>query len=103
MVKRRVGSKDCLEGGEADLGELLRALRVRLSKIPGPFRARTSVDPVVGIDFRSAVADYEKALIVAAQVAAKGDHERAAELLRIDPATLQERIRNLQIDVRAGY
>ena len=57
-----------------------------------------SVDPASGVDFRAAVAEYERALVTAALRLTKGRQNRAAELLHLNPSTLCTKMKALGID-----
>ena len=80
------------------LEQLRKELQLLLDETAYPANPPMSVDPVAGVDFWAAVAEYERALIAAALRLTRGQQKRAAELLRLSPTTLHTKIRVLGID-----
>ena len=88
-----------VKGDELDaLDELRKELQRMLAETAFPADPPLSVDPVTGVDFWAAVAEYERALIAAALRLTRGQQNRAAELLHLNPTTLHTKIRALGID-----
>ena len=92
----RAGGKpvDELEALEQLRGELRRLLDETAGLGDPPY----SVDPNSGVDFWATVAEYERALIGAALRQTKGQQNKAAELLHLNPTTLHTKIRKLGIN-----
>lgn len=63
----------------------------------GRWTLEASELPINGIDFREAVAEYKKNLIVKALRRTDGVQRRAARLLKLKPTTLNEMIRRLNL------
>ena len=87
------------KGGELDaLDAMRKELQRLLAETAYPADPPAAVDPAGGIDFRAAVAEYERALIAAALRLTKGRQNRAAELLHLNPSTLCTKMKALGID-----
>ncbi len=82
---------------------LCRSTTIGMDLLPPPLRDTSSSPRLVeevgrdGIDFKAAVADYQRRLIRAALEEADGVQRQAARLLSISPTTLNEMIRRLDV------
>ena len=82
---------------------LCRGSTIGVDLLPPPLRSDAETPRLVeevsaeGIDFKAAVADYQRRLIQAAMDRADGVQRQAARLLSISPTTLNEMIRRLGI------
>jgi DNA-binding NtrC family response regulator len=82
---------------------LCRGSTIGVDLLPPPLRERGETPRLVeevgqeGIDFKAAVADYQRRLIQAALERADGVQRQAARLLSVSPTTLNEMIRRLGI------
>jgi sigma-54 dependent transcriptional regulator, flagellar regulatory protein len=84
-------------------GELLapQDLPENIRLYPGPReRPRGKAEPEEGISFQTAVAEFEKALILSALERAGGVKNRAAELLQMKRTTLVEKIKRYNLEER---
>lgn len=90
-VRKKVGSGNLL-------GELKNELQLLLSETAAHAALPGEFDLSAGLDFRTAVAEYERSLIVDAMRAAKGQKKRAARLLNMSPSTLHGKINALRIN-----
>jgi DNA-binding NtrC family response regulator len=82
---------------------LARGSRIGLDLLPKEFLSPTSIPHVAeipeGLGLHDAVARYERQLIEAALRRADGVQKQAAEILKVKPTTLNEKIKRLGIDV----
>ena len=60
---------------------------------------RIRIDPNSPTDFYNEVAEFERALIIAALAIAHGQQKKAAKLLNLSPSTLCTKIKALDIDL----
>jgi len=90
MRKKEV-SGDLLDELKNELRKVLNETAIRATQADG-------FDLSSGLDFRTAVAEYERNLIVEALRTAKGQKKRAARLLKMRPSTLHGKIIALGID-----
>ena len=74
------------------LDELKNELRQVLNETAIGAAHPAEVDLSAGLNFRTAVTDYERDLIVAALCTARGQKKRAARLLKMSPSTLHGKI-----------
>jgi DNA-binding NtrC family response regulator len=90
-VRKKEVSKDVTE---VVIDELRRALHETslLSALPDGFNLAG------GLDFRTAVAEYERSLIEEALRISSGQKKKAARLLNMSPSTLHGKIKALGIN-----
>lgn len=90
-LQKRAESKDLVEEVRQELRRLLNEASL-MGAIPNGNKLSQ------GLDFRSAVAEYERSLIEAALKISNGHKKRAARLLTMSPTTLHGKIKALGID-----
>ena len=90
-VQKRAESKDLVDELRQELRQLLNEASL-MSAIPNGNKLSQ------GLDFRSAVAEYERSLIEAALRISNGQKKKAARILTMSPTTLHGKIKALGID-----
>ena len=91
-VRKKEVSGDVLKELKNELRQVLNETAI-LAAHPSGF------DLSSGLDFRTAVAEYERGLIATALRIANGQKNRAARLLKMSPSTLHGKITTLGINL----
>lgn len=105
MNDNRVRSLNQIES-RADIGMSLRVLKDLSDALSGALAAMDSFQPPdvgQGISFYDEVRRFEIDLIRNALKVTAGSQTRAAQLLHINPTTLNTKIKTYNIDWRNGY
>ena len=91
VVRKKEASDNLLDELKIELRQVLNETALRAAHPDG-------IDLSAGLDFRTAVTEYERNLILAALRTARGQKKRAARLLKMSPSTLHGKMSALGID-----